>query len=114
MRTRLAALMALILIAATFLVAGSPARADDGYTSTGSVVLAQGSGDDQGGGDEAQQNGGEEEGGGAADEGTGGAAEETGPPWTYQMARIALVLTVLLGLRIALMYRKLVGGRQRH
>jgi hypothetical protein len=120
MRTRLTILMALIAV----LVGGSAARADDGYTSSGSFVLAQETGEDPGEAnvgeeEEAQETGGEEEDGGAAEESgageeeAGGAAEETGPPWTYQMARIALALTLLLGLRIAFMYRKLVGGRQR-
>lgn len=41
------------------------------------------------------------------------AATETGPPWTYQMARISLVLLVLLGLAVARSYYKLVGSRQK-
>jgi len=55
--------------------------------------------------DEAQQ--------GAGEEGTEGAATETGPPWTYQMARIALVLLVFLGLSVGLMYWRLIASRQR-
>lgn len=41
------------------------------------------------------------------------ATAETGPPWTYQMARLALGLLLLLGLGIFVAYRKLVMGRQR-
>ena len=41
------------------------------------------------------------------------AATETGPPWTYQMARISLVLLVLLALAVARSYHKLVGSRQK-
>ena len=49
-----------------------------------------------------------------ADEGSTGEAEvEAGPPWTYQMARIILVLSIFLGLAIARWYWKLVGSRQR-
>ena len=44
---------------------------------------------------------------------SGGAATETGPPWTYQMARIIIVLSILLGLAIMRWYWKLVGSRQR-
>jgi hypothetical protein len=124
MRTRVATLVALLLVFAAALVGGGVARADNGHASTDPVLLAQETGEDPGEAnvgeeEEAQQTGGEEEGGGAAEESgagegeTGGAAEETGPPWTYQMARIALALTVLLGIRIALMYRKLIGTRQR-
>jgi hypothetical protein len=124
MRTRLATLLALVLLSAAALVAGATVRADHAHAATDTFVLAQETGEDPGEAnvgeeEEAQETGGGEEGGGAAEESgagegeTEGAAEETGPPWTYQMARIALVLVVLLGLRIALMYRKLVGGRQR-
>jgi hypothetical protein len=125
MRTRVATLVALILVSAAALLGGSAARADDGYLLTDSnIVFAQETGEDPGEAnvgeeEEAQQTGGEEEGGGAAEESgageeeTEGGATETGPPWTYQMARIALALTLLLGIGIALMYRKLVGTRQR-
>ncbi len=41
------------------------------------------------------------------------AATETGPPWTYQMARISLVLLVLLGLAVFRAYHKLVASRQK-
>ncbi|MGH2757388.1 MAG: hypothetical protein ACRDI3_06330 [Actinomycetota bacterium] len=41
------------------------------------------------------------------------AATETGPPWTYQMARILLVLLVFLGLGIGLLYWRLIVSRQR-
>jgi hypothetical protein len=125
MRTRVATLVALILVSAATLVGGSAARADDRHASTDTLLLAQETGEDPGEAnvgeeEEAQQTGGEEEGGGGAAEEsgagegeTGGGATETGPPWTYQMARISLALTVLLGIGIALMYRKRIGTRQR-
>jgi hypothetical protein len=124
MRTRVATLVALILVSAAALLGGGVARADDGHASTGPLLLAQETGEDPGEAnvgeeEEAQQTGGEEEDEGAAEESgageeeTGGAATETGPPWTYQMARITLALTVLLGIGIALMYRKLIRTRQR-
>lgn len=50
---------------------------------------------------------------GSEEETTEEAATETGPPWTFQMARIALVLSVLLGLAIARWYYKLVASRQK-
>ena len=66
-------------------------------------------GDDQesGGQDEP-----EAETGSGADE-TEEAATETGPPWTYQMARIALASLVLLALAIAGAYYRFVVMRQR-
>lgn len=49
-----------------------------------------------------------------AGEGTTEEAEtETGPPWTYQMARIILALLVVLALSIGWMYWKLIAGRQK-
>ncbi len=81
-------------------------------------VLAQAEQDDaetqgeQGGGSQEGQSDPEAETG--SEEAESGEAEvETGPPWTYQMARIILVLSVLLGLAIARWYWKLVGSRQR-
>lgn len=66
-------------------------------------------GDDQesGGQDEPEA----ETGSGADD--TQEAATETGPPWTYQMARIALASLALLGLAIAGAYYRFVVMRQR-
>ena len=41
------------------------------------------------------------------------ATEETGPPWTYQMARITIGLTVLLLLGTGYLYWRLVVTRRR-
>ena len=43
----------------------------------------------------------------------GGGQTETGPPWTYQMARITVVLVVFLGLGLGLLYYRLVVRRRR-
>ncbi|MFN2525383.1 MAG: hypothetical protein ABR505_03850 [Actinomycetota bacterium] len=40
-------------------------------------------------------------------------AEETGPPWTYQMARMGIALLLLVAAAIALMYYRLVIVRSR-
>jgi hypothetical protein len=48
-----------------------------------------------------------------AQEDSEGGAAETGPPWTYQMAKITLVLLVLLGLAIGAIYYRLVVRRRR-
>jgi hypothetical protein len=45
--------------------------------------------------------------------GEGGAETETGPPWTYQMARITVVLVVFLALGLGLLYYRLVVRRRR-
>jgi hypothetical protein len=58
-----------------------------------------------------QQGGNEDEGGESPEE--GGAAAETGPPWTYQMARIALVLLALTLLGVAFAYYRFVAIRRR-
>lgn len=50
--------------------------------------------------------------GSKADAGTP-AVPEAGPPWTFQMARISIALSVLLALAIGRWYWKLVGSRQK-
>jgi len=94
------------------------------------TVLAQPAGGTEDEGDSGTTSGEEETqteegtGGGAgqdepdAESGAGeGASEEavteTGPPWTFQMARIALVLLLFLGLSVGLMYWRLIVSRQR-
>jgi hypothetical protein len=42
-----------------------------------------------------------------------GSTEETGPPWTFQMARISIVLLVFLFAGIGWIYYKLVVRRRR-
>ncbi|MDQ3953568.1 MAG: hypothetical protein M3279_11510 [Actinomycetota bacterium] len=75
----------------------------EGTTSEGD----EGEDQESGGADEP-----EAETGSGADE-TEEAATETGPPWTYQMARISLASLVLLGLAIAGAYYRFVVMRQR-
>jgi hypothetical protein len=91
------------------------------------LVLAQESGEDSDGnvsGEETE--GGEESTGSQEDEGAGeeaaetgaggeseGAAEETGPPWTYQMARMSAVLLLLIGLITVIQYYRMVVQRSR-
>jgi hypothetical protein len=49
-----------------------------------------------------------------ADEGeTVPAVEETGPPWTYQMARMGIALLVLMAFGVAFAYYRFVVKRQR-
>lgn len=43
----------------------------------------------------------------------GGAVEETGPPWTYQMARLTLIGAFFLLLAIGAAYYRFVVMRQR-
>jgi hypothetical protein len=48
-----------------------------------------------------------------AQEGSEGGAAETGPPWTYQMAKITLAMLLFLGLAIGGIYYRLVVRRRR-
>jgi hypothetical protein len=41
------------------------------------------------------------------------ATPSPGPPWTYQMARISIVLLILIIGAVALLYYRLVVARQR-
>ncbi len=71
--------------------------------------------------EQGSETSGEEEGGVGQDDpgaetdpGSGEPAEqETGPPWTYQLARIGLVLLVFLALAIGMAYYRFVASRQR-
>jgi hypothetical protein len=129
MRRRLGLLFALMLLlgAAAF---GEAALARD-------VVLAEEAGEGEGESDVTSEEGNETTEGGTTTEGDEGedqesggqdepeaetgsgadqteeAATETGPPWTYQMARIALASLLLLGLAIAGAYYRFVVMRQR-
>lgn len=82
-----------------------------------SVVFAQDEGTDSDQGEGADQSGeGQKDPEAETDPGAGEdaeATEEEGPPWTYQMARISIGLILLLGAGIALLYRRLIGSRQK-
>ncbi|CAN5541374.1 hypothetical protein BH24ACT26_BH24ACT26_20390 [soil metagenome] len=117
MRARLA-----ILLAFVGFVTASPLPLIDVAHARDGVVLAQ-EGDPTGEDNEAEgqeEQGGEGEGQGGAEAETGaggqtegGESTEVGPPWTYQMARISVVLLVGLALGIGLIYHRLVMRRQR-
>jgi hypothetical protein len=93
MRARLAIILLLVTAMQTLptleaAAVGSKAR------HVGGPVLAQGQQGDQGGGSEQQ-------------------AKETGPPWTYQMARLGGGLVLLLLLAIGWWYYRFVVKRRR-
>ncbi|CAN5523227.1 hypothetical protein BH20ACT21_BH20ACT21_13180 [soil metagenome] len=48
-----------------------------------------------------------------AQEDSEGGVVETGPPWTYQMAKITLAMLLLLGLAIGAIYYRLIVRRRR-
>ena len=110
MPARLAILIALAVVVGSLAMTNPLAHANPG------VTLAQETGDEgdteSGGTDtesgEGQQ--GEAEGGGESGE----AAEETGPPWTYQMARISLFLLFLTLLATGFAYYRFVATRRKH
>jgi hypothetical protein len=100
MRVRLSAL----LLAA---LAGSFSVALIGPTAHAAVNLAQETGDDEGEITETDEEQADTQPGGEA------PAEEEGPPWTYQMARIGIVLMLLVGGLIGLMYYRMIVQRQK-
>lgn len=119
MRVRLAASLALLLIG--FLITAPTAVAD-------TVTFAQeaDTGEEGAVGEEDETQGGES---GNEAEGTGqsdadaetgagegeqeAATQEEGPPWTYQMARIGIVMMVLIALALGLLYYRMIASRQR-
>ena len=119
MRARLAAVLSLLLICSATSLFAIPAHAatfaQEADTGEEGAVSEE---------DETQQGegGNEEDGAGQSDPdaetGAGAeeqeaATEEEGPPWTYQMARIGLVLIVLAGLALGLLYYRMIASRQR-
>jgi hypothetical protein len=87
LRSRLVILLAFLLISPV--VAGAPLAVAHAGPS---VVIVQAAG-----GGKAQP----------------AATPTPGPPWTYQMARISIVLLVLMIVAVALLYYRLVVARQR-
>ncbi|MDQ4024883.1 MAG: hypothetical protein M3217_05250 [Actinomycetota bacterium] len=127
----------LVVLLALGLVLGALPGTGVAQASTGDgLVLAQEVGEGEEGSDiggeesSQQQEGGTTEGDEGEDQESGGqdepeaetgagageseeAATESGPPWTYQMARMALAALVLLALAIAGAYYRFVVTRQR-
>ena len=110
MRARLAILIALAAVVSSLLVHASPVLASEERALAQTEQEGGGEGEESEG--TTQQGGTEDEEGESAEEGEGGATE-TGPPWTYQMARIALVLLVLTFLGVAFAYWRFVAMRRR-
>lgn len=67
---------------------------------------------DQGGGEDDITEGEPSEETGAGEGETQETSTETGPPWTYQMAKILLVLVLLMAVGIAFLYYRLVVQRR--
>lgn len=108
---------AVLLLAAVFLTSASPSLTPVGRAAD--LVLAQeteSEGSEEGGeGADGNEGSGGTEAEVGAEEGQTESAEETetGPPWTYQMARMVLVLVILIAVAIGLLYWRLVVQRQR-
>lgn len=108
-------------IALTFTIAGLLVAyvAAPGAHAVSGIDLAQQPGEGPGAeGEEGQDPAGEGQGDPEAETGAGGGeteegTAEPGPPWTYQMARIVLALTVLLALGMGYLYYRLVVVRRR-
>lgn len=117
MHSRSAMVLVVLVLAATHVfVTSSVALGASGET----IVLAQQQPNEDSGAGEGQDEGGA--GQDDPDAETGASEEETedstspeatGPPWTYQMARITLVLLVLLALGLGSLYYRLVASRRK-
>lgn len=128
MRRRLSLLCALMLLASVtvlaqaalagdFVLAQEVGETEEESGITGEEGTEQSEGGTTGGdeGDDQESGGQDEpeaETGSGADQ-TKEAVTETGPPWTYQMARIAFASLFLLGLAVAGAYYRFVVVRQR-
>jgi hypothetical protein len=98
MRARFALAVTVVVLIGAF---ASPVAA----AAPRSLALAQ-TDDQEGQGETAPETG-------AGKSETEAGASETGPPWTYQMARLSIVLLVLLVLAVGLLYYRLVEKRRR-
>jgi len=111
MRARLVILIALMAMVTSMVTLGSPA-----WSSTDPTFAQETDSDNEGSGQSedseegTSQGSNEDEGGESSEE---GGTAEVGPPWTYQMARIALVLLALTLLGVAFAYYRFVAIRRR-
>ena len=111
MRSRL--VLILLLVATSVLIVAPAAAA-----SSEGLVLAQDTGEEpQVEGGEGQDEGGagqdDPEAESGANQGQTEEVEETGPPWTYQMAWITLALLLFLGIGLVVLYYRLVAQRRK-
>ena len=105
MRARWISIFTILLM---LFVAASPALAQD----QGDESSQEQSGEEAEEGGEGQSDADAETGAGEEEQ-EAAATEEEGPPWTYQMARITLVLLLLLFAAFGLMYYRGVVVRSR-
>ncbi len=104
--------LAVALVPATALAATSRSE-DPVFAQEGREPEAEGQDPDEEGRTEEGEGQDEPEAETGAGEGETEEAEEGGPPWTYQMARISIALTVLLALGMGYLYYRLVVVRRR-
>jgi cobalamin biosynthesis Mg chelatase CobN len=108
MRVRLAAILSLFLICC-FSLSPSIVHART-VTLSQEAETEEGEADNEGAG-EGQSDADAETGAGADEQEA--ATEEEGPPWTYQMARIGIVLMLIVGLLMGALYYRMIASRQR-
>jgi hypothetical protein len=116
MRRRPAVILMLAALFSTLFIASLPSAHASGAAfaqEDASENSDQGDESDAGSTDEDEGSGSTEAEVGSNEGQTETAEEETGPPWTYQMARMSAALIVLLALTLGFLYWRLVIQRQR-
>jgi hypothetical protein len=110
-------IFAIVVLLAAAVVGAAPATAASGR---GAHVLAQqtSGNEEQAQGQESSNKSGQGQGSAGAESGAagsteGGSSTQSDVPWTFQMARLSIVLLVLLLGAIGLFYYRLVIKRQR-
>lgn len=116
MRSRATVIFLVLALALAAVLVSSPVA----LGAESDIVVAQQPGGEGGvEGQEGADEGGEGQDDPDAESGAGegeteeASTEATGPPWTYQMARITLVLLVLLALGLGYLYYRLVASRRK-
>jgi hypothetical protein len=114
MRARFAIPLLLVLVACLSVVAGPAAAADLFLAQEPNQEQDVVGNEEEAEGQEGANQGGREEGAEVgADEGETEGASETGPPWTYQMAWLGVLLLIVMVAGVGLAYYRFVVRRQR-
>jgi cobalamin biosynthesis Mg chelatase CobN len=116
MRRRPAILLVLAILLSSLFAISAPTAGASGISFAqegGSESSDQGGEGDSGATDEDEGSGSTEAEVGSNEGQTETAETETGPPWTYQMARMIVVLLLLMMLALGFLYWRLVVQRQR-
>ena len=109
MRSRTFLALLLVTLVSTAVLAPSIAHAGSVLAQQEGTENENAEGGDEGGGGQSEA---DAETGAGEEEAEGAATEEEGPPWTYQMAKISILLVLVFLIGMGVLYYRLIGSRQ--